>query len=217
MIDIHTHILPGVDDGAASYEEALEILKMELASGVNRVVLTPHVQNRVQKVSRNEHPKIFNDFKRFVEEHLPEIKLYLGSEVKYDEFKETDYDRYLIEGTNYLLIEFSQTKEENIIDVLYNLISKGYQPILAHVERYTYLTIEDVKRIKLDGSLIQVNSGAVLGTDGLKYKRLAHKYIKLGLIDFIASDCHDTEKRGPSLSKALKKLGKKFVNKELNL
>ncbi|VEU83296.1 Tyrosine-protein phosphatase YwqE [Acholeplasma hippikon] len=209
--------MPNVDDGAKSYEEALEMLKMELAGGVKRVVLTPHVQNRVQKVSSHELERLFNDFKAYVSKHLPEMKLYLGAEVKYDEFKDTDYDRYTIKGTNYLLIEFSQTKEENIVDVLYNLISKGYQPILAHVERYTYLSVDQVKRIKSDGSWIQVNSGAVLGKDGFKYKHLAMKYIKLGLIDFIASDAHDIIKRTPSLQQAIKKVSKKFKMREIEI
>lgn len=217
MIDIHTHILPLVDDGSQSIEESLAMLKMQLDQGIDQVILTPHVQNRVQKVSSNEFTKRFDELQKIVKEQLPEMQLYLGAEVKYDEFKDTDYDKYVIRGTNYLLIEFSTTKEEPIVDVIYNLIAKGYQPIIAHIERYRYLSIDDIKRLKQDGALIQVNSNAVLGIDGFKYKRLSHKYIKLNLVDFIASDCHDGTKRIPNVKKALDKFKKIFTNKELKL
>lgn len=215
MIDMHAHILPSVDDGAQSYEEALEMLKSEFEQGVTRVVLTPHVQHRVQKVSFDEFLPIFQTLENQVKIELPEMKLYLGAEVKYDAFKKTDYLKYSIQGTNYILIEFSVKNPEPIVDVLYDLVAKGFQPILAHAERYAYLTNEDIVSIKKDGSLIQVNAGAILGMDGAKAKKTAMKLINEELVDLIASDAHNAKDRNPNVSKALSKISKKFDKNKL--
>ena len=217
MMDMHTHILPGVDDGAKTFEEALKMLQLQYEQGIHKVVLTPHVQNKVQRVSSKEYLDRFKMFEKDVSNIMPDIKLYLGAEVLYDPFKKTNYDAYVFKGFSkkYLLIEFSTVIEDPITDVLYDLVAKGYQPIVAHIERYPYLTDDDVRRIKDDGSYIQVNSGAVLGTDGRHYKKRAHHYLKLGLVDFIGSDCHDTKSRKPNVFKALKKAPKNFKMREL--
>src|SRR5690554_2685223 len=116
MIDIHTHILPGVDDGAKTNEEALKMLELSFEQGITRVVLTPHVQNRVQKVSSRKLPEIFHTFKSYVSKHLPAMKLFLGAEVKYEPFKEVDYSRYLYDSQKYILMEFSVKIPEPVID-----------------------------------------------------------------------------------------------------
>ncbi len=215
MIDMHTHILPGVDDGAKTNEEALAMLKMELEQGITKVVLTPHVQNSVQKVSSKEYLDRFNDFQAYVKTHLPEMTLYLGAEVKYNPFEKTDYRKYVFKNTNYILIEFSVKRVEPIVDVLYNLVTKEFQPILAHAERYEYLTIDDIRNIRKDGSLIQVNADAILGIDGPKVKKTALKLINEGLVDLIASDTHNATNRCPNISKALNKVSKKFNKNKL--
>src|SRR5690606_19033046 len=216
MIDMHTHILPMVDDGAKTFEEALEMLKMEFEQGFRRIVLTPHVQNRVQKVSSKELNSRFEKFQAYVGEHLPDMKLYLGAEVKYDALKtDAPYERYVFQGTKYLLMEFSVKSPEPIVDCLYDLVAKGFKPILAHVERYDYLTIEEVKRIRQDGSLIQVNAGAILGSDGFSIKRRAMKYINEELVDLIASDTHNTKSRKPNALPALEKVAKKYNSNKL--
>ena len=215
MIDMHNHILPLVDDGAKSYEMALSMLKMELAQGITRVVLTPHVQNRVQKVSSKELKPRFEAFKAYVKEKLPEMTLYLGAEVKYDALKTTDYERFVFEGTKYILMEFSTKEHDPISDVMYDLIAKGFKPILAHIERYPYLELDDIIRMKNDGVLIQVNAGAILGSDGFATKRRAMKLINLELVDLIASDAHNTLTRKPNVLPALNKIAKKFDQNKL--
>ncbi len=217
MFDMHTHILPEVDDGAKTLDVALDMLKQQHKQGVTKIVLTPHVQNKVQKKSSSEYLERFNQFNEIAKKAYPSIKLFLGAEVMYDQFKHPDYDKFIFRGFNkkYLLIEFSVEMETPIVEVLYNLVSKGYTPIVAHIERYAYLSLDDVRQIRKDGSLIQVNSGGILGTDGKVFKRLAHLYLKENLVDFIASDCHNAQFRGPNLVKALKKVPSTFKMKEL--
>ena len=217
MIDIHTHILPGVDDGSQNTQESLEMLKIQLNQGINRVVLTPHVYSVAQKVSSKSFPSLFENFQKVVKDKFPEISLYLGAELKYNPHRNMDFESLAFKGFNhkYILIEFSMRVKEPIVEVLYNLTRSGYTPILAHGERYLYLNLDDYKQIKKDGTLIQINSGAVLNLDGHKLKRRANLLLKNNLVDLIASDAHNTDTRSPNLKEALDKVSKTFIQKEL--
>lgn len=217
MMDIHTHILPGVDDGMQTYEIALDALKYQLKSGISHVVLTPHVNNAAQKVSSKEYFSRFNDFRTQVAKDLPEMNLYLGHEVRYSPVKNIEYEEYIFQGFNnkYLLIEFSTRTSDPIHDVIYDLTVKGFTPIIAHIERYLYLEMEEVILMKSYGAQIQINSGAILGFDGKVIRKQALKYFKLGLVDYVASDCHNMDNRKPNLVEALKKVPKDFKMKEL--
>jgi len=217
MMDIHTHILPGVDDGMQTYEIALEALKYQFKSGISHVVLTPHVNNAAQKVSSKEYLSRFNAFKAQVANDLPEMTLYLGHEVRYSPVKHIDYEEFVFQGFSkkYLLIEFSTKTTDPIHDVIYDLTVKGFTPIIAHIERYLYLEMEEVIRIKSYGAQIQINSGAILGIDGKVIRKRALKYLKMDLVDYIASDCHNMDNRKPNLVEALKKVPKDFKMKQL--
>jgi len=217
MMDIHTHILPGVDDGVQTYEVALEALKYQLNSGVKHVVLTPHVNNVVQKVSSKEFLARFEALKQAIQKDLPKINLYLGHEVRYQEHKPVDYEKYIFQGFKhkYLLIEFSPNSPDPIHDVIYDLTAKGFIPIIAHIERYSYLEVDDIMRMKSYGAIMQVNSGAILGIDRKPYCKLAKRYMKLGIVDIIASDCHNMDNRKPNLVESLKKVPKDFKMKVL--
>lgn len=215
MIDIHTHILPGVDDGSENFEESIEMLKIQLASGITKVVLTPHINSLASKVSSSVIEDKFYEFKEAAEKLVPEVELFFGAEIRYRANKDIDYERFAFRGFDkkYVLIEFAVHNAEPAVDVLYNLVTKGYQPILAHAERYSYLSVNDIRRIKLDGTLIQVNASAVLGLEGKKLKRRALNFIKLGLVDIMASDTHNTNHRKPNLVEGLKRVSKIFEMK----
>ncbi len=217
MMDIHTHILPGVDDGMQTYEIALDALKYQLKRGISHVVLTPHVNNAAQKVSSKAYPERFEAFQTQVSKDLPEMTLYLGYEVRYSSVINIDYEEFIFQGFNkkYLLIEFSTKSMDSIHDVIYDLTVKGFTPIIAHIERYLYLEMEEVVLMKSYGAQIQINSGAILGLDGKVIRKQALKYLKMGLVDYIASDCHNMDKRKPNLAEALKKVPKDFKMKEL--
>lgn len=219
MMDIHTHILPGVDDGVQTYEEALKVLEYQLNTGVNKVVITPHVHNSAQKVSSKLYEELFNKLKTQVAIDLPEMTLYLGYEVKYNRFKNVDYETLIFQGfkKKYILVEFSLQSKDPILEVIYNLVAKELTPIIAHIERYTYLKMDEVERLKSYGALIQINSSAILGLDGKVYKKIAHQYLKAGLVDIIASDCHNLDTRKPNLIEGFKKAPKDFKMKELEV
>lgn len=199
MIDIHTHILPNIDDGSKSIDESVMMLEKEIKDGINTVVLTPHF--------RNNKELIIKRFNEFIKNINLDINLLLGSEIHYE--KNTldllKRDELLtINNTKYLLIEFSPYEDKNTIKkTLYNICVNGYHPIFAHAERCA-LDIKDYEEIKRDGTLIQVN------VSSLKIK-LVKKLIKNNLVDFIASDCHSVNERMPNMDKA-KKVLKKYKN-----
>lgn len=212
MIDIHTHILPKVDDGSKSNEISRKLLELELKEGVNTVYLTPH-QNKNQ-LNKDEIIKSFLDFKESVKD-IP-IDLKLGSEVYYYQgFKEDLLNGKIItmDDSDYVLLEFSTSIDENIVDVLYDLSLTKYKIIIAHIERYEYLSLEDYDEIHKYAK-IQVNSRSILDK---VFKKNIKYLLKNDLIDFIASDCHDLERRTVSFADSLKFLEKKYKNTYLKV
>ena len=207
MIDIHTHILPQVDDGSDSIDTSLYLLNQEIKEGINKVILTPH-QNK-QNLDKKGLIEKYNEFKEKVKD-LP-IELYLGSEVYYySGLKEDLKDGKILTlmDSKYFLVEFSTRIEYNIKDILYDFTVLGFKPIIAHIERYDYLSKEDYEEIS-KYALIQVNASSFFNKN---YKKICMYLLKNNLIDFIASDCHDRF-RDVSFTKTIKLIKKK--NKEL--
>lgn len=205
MLDIHTHILPNVDDGSPSLSISKSLLEMEIKEGVTKVILTPH-QNK-NNLNKEELISKFNAFKEECKDI--NISLLLGAEIYYyDDFKKDLANNKIltIDNSKYILIEFSTRIETNIIDILYDISLLGYKPIIAHIERYSYLSLEDYKEIH-KYALIQVNSKSFFMKD---YKKNTKYLLKNNLIDFIASDCHDLEKRSVEFAKIKKLVEKKY-------
>ena len=142
MIDIHTHIIPNVDDGSKSLEISRELLNLELKNHVKNVILTPH-QNEMNLDKENIKKK-YLELKENVRDI--NINLYLGSEIYfYDNLSEDLKNDKIItmNDTKYVLIEFSTRFDVGVIDKLYDIKVLGYIPIIAHIERYSYLTFKD--------------------------------------------------------------------------
>ena len=210
MIDIHTHIVPGVDDGSPNLETSIDMIKHEIAIGVKEIICTPHhIYHRYEK-SVEEIKANFQLLKEAVEkENLP-VKLYLGQEICYTHRE--DIIAMLKEGklltlnnTKRVLLEFSFTREpEDLMDVIYNFGVNGYQVIIAHVERYEWMTYDKVEDLRKEGALIQINSNSYLGLTTWHEKRFVKKLLKNNLVDFVASDTHSF--RPSTLDKSYKKI-----------
>ena len=210
MIDIHTHIIPNVDDGSPNLETSINMIKHELDIGVDTIICTPHhIYHRYEKTVE-EIKKQFELLKSEVEKLNLPVKLYLGQEICYTHRE--DIIKMLKEGklltlnnTNRILLEFSFTREpEDVLDVIYNFSVNGYEVIIAHVERYEWMTLDKVKDLKKEGALIQINSNSYLGLTTWKEKRFTKKLLKLGLVDYVASDTHSF--RPSTLDKSFKKI-----------
>ena len=227
MIDIHTHILPGVDDGSTDLENSLNMLRQAHEQGVTHLVLTPHsILNSRTFLSKSE---LSARFLRLVEaaKDIP-IHLYLGSEIFYTDKvigKLSSGELQTFANSKYLLIEFSMREESDLDEILYTIRAKGYQPILAHPERYEYMTMEKLLAVK-ENTLIQVNSTSIEGMHGNKVKKKAFEFLKAKLVDYVSSDCHNTTTRSCSLKTCydliVNKLGKSqaddlFHNNQLRI
>lgn len=145
-----------------------------------------------------------------------DIKLYLGFEIMYLNHSKIDYKKYTLSNSNYILLEFNLIDELPVRDIVFNISRKGINPIIAHTERYLYLSIKDIINIKSNGALIQVNADSLLRVGNFKERRFARKLLKHNLIDFVASDLHNGVKRKSHLKDAynyaLKKTSKEYVD-----
>ena len=210
MIDIHTHIIPNVDDGSKNLETSINMIKHEIDIGVKEIICTPHhIYSRYEK-SVEEIKAQFKLLKEAVEkENLP-IKLYLGQEICYTHREDIiamlkSGKLLTLNNTNRVLLEFSFTREpENLLEVMYNFNVNGYEVIIAHIERYEWMTYDKVIALRSEGAKIQINSDTVLGYTSWKEKRFVKKLLKKGLVDYVASDTHSF--RPSTLDKSYKKI-----------
>lgn len=216
MIDIHNHILPGVDDGAIDIKQALIMIKKQISDGVHSLILTPHVQSRVQKIASEKHLNIFKTLKKEVKTKKLEIELYLGAEILYRSHLDPNYEEITLCNSKYILIEFSTRHKTPVEDIVYDLSAQGFIPIIAHIERYDYLEFSDYYQIKASGGLIQVNAKTIINKRAnKKTKQKLKRLLKEELIDFIATDAHDMSDRAPNLKEAYDFLSKQVRPKYL--
>lgn len=211
MIDIHTHILPSIDDGSKDLEMSIKMLEKAKSIGVTHLILTPHAIFGSSFYKDKETLKrAFREFYDKVE--YIGIKLYLGSEIYYSEKNYRNLlngDLVTFNNSKYCLIEYPMHEETDIEETLYNINVKGYKPILAHPERYKFLDYSKVRLIKKSAK-IQINSTSILGLHGKKIKKFAFELMKLNLVDYVSSDCHNLEDRNVNLDEAYKIVSKKF-------
>lgn len=212
MKDIHCHILYGIDDGASTIEEAIEILKKAQNEGITDIVLTPHyIKDTKYNVNNREKKKLLTILNKKKKEENININLYLGNEVMIDKdvlelIKKGEIR--CINNTRYLLIEFS-LRNESIINenIIFDLVRHGIVPILAHPERYIYFqkNINEILKYVELGALLQGNYQSLLGKYGRNAKKVLTKLLKNKSISFLASDIHKS-KQDYNLDKLNKKL-----------
>ena len=197
MKDLHSHIIYGIDDGSESIDESIELLKNAANQGMTDLICTPHYMDETDYVCNNEEKlKRFNILKEKIKEENIDINIYLGNEVFYsDKFLELieNNEIYTLNNSKYILFEFPLNNQiTHTREVLFQLISKGYIPVLAHPERYAFLKKhpdEVLKYIEI-GVLLQGNYKSFYGGYGHAAKKTFKKYLKNGWYTFIGSDVH---------------------------
>ena len=203
MIDIHNHALFGIDDGAKTIEDSIKMVDQAIEIGIKHVFLTPHYSRRHRKLNIETNYKAL----LLACQDKP-IKLHLGREYLYNPLE--SFKAFTMGDSNYILIEFSTIEKEPIEEVCYNINAKGYVPIIAHIERYHYLTKKDYEEIR-KVALFQVNSETVIGLSSYRKDRRIAKYLlKKDLVDFIASDAHNVTNRKNTLDLAYQHILKKY-------
>jgi protein-tyrosine phosphatase len=192
-VDMHSHVLPGIDDGARTPEESIVLIKKMMALGIQKIIATPHI---MADFYRNTPETISGSLELLKQELGKEnivIEIEAAAEHYFDETFEgrIDNDNLMIMGDNYVLFEYSFiSMPPNYVTAIQKLKDKGYKPILAHPERYPYLTLEQYKMLHSWGCDFQLNTISLTGYYGKEVKNTAEMLIDNQLIDFISSDMH---------------------------
>ena len=218
LIDMHTHILPGVDDGASDLQKAVELCRLAWENGTRSIILTPHHRGNYK-----EPPAVlqaaYTALKQAVQKELPRLSLHLGCEICFqNHISQKINDRQVLPlcDSRYVLLEFSPTAFPVLIKTgIIESLSAGKVPIIAHAERYDAFRVDRFlaeDAIKM-GALIQLNADSVLGKRGLGTKRFCHKLLKAEMVHFIASDAHDRKRRPPVLLSCYNRICKKYGEK----
>lgn len=222
MIDLHCHILPGMDDGSDSFEESADMVKTALLNKIEAIIATPHFLN-------------YNDIEGFVFsrdtklEKLNEMNVKngckvvvgAGAEVYLDNrvFAAGDMDDLTINRSRYMMCEFSLRRfnPEHAVQYAEEILDRGYVPIIAHPERYiTFLEFPDtVNELCSLGCRFQVNASSLAGRGGVQMQEFAKELILRNFADFIATDAHSSTKRGNNILSKIKDFPEEITNKRL--
>ena len=199
MIDLHSHILPGLDDGARDMREALNMAAMAAQSGVTAMAVTPHcIHGDARAVAQT-----CQMLRRKLQQAEIPLELYLGMEI----FGTPETAELLrqgilttLNGSRYPLIEFGfQTDGEAETEILESVVQAGYRPVVAHPERYEYVQQEPalINHWHKMGCLLQVNRGSLLGRFGTAARDMALELVDRGFATVVASDAHSASMRTP--------------------
>lgn len=221
MIDIHAHILPGVDDGARDFEESVAVVRWLAHQGVTDVVATPHYIDETEYVSpRKANLKLLEELKDKLKENGVEVGVYLGNEI----YINNEIGRLIEAGkistlaeSNYLLVELPLNGEfPNWEEYLRELVYNGYKVVLAHPERYEIVqeNYDKVMDICAMGVLLQCNLKSVLGAYGKKAEKVVKRLAKDKMPFAFAGDTHRVGRKN-YLTLAQNKLRKYYSEEEL--
>lgn len=233
MIDMHCHLLPGIDDGSKSFNESINIVKKAQQEGITDIVLTPHyIVGTKYDANNAEKIDLFKELEFEVKERKIPINLYLGNEIYIDaklpemlgvfdektgKNKGNSGEIVSLNGRKYVLIELPvQNEDFSTPDTMFELIRRGWVPVIAHPERYEYIqnNINYAAELVKMGCKLQGDYLALTGKYGKKAEKTLKKLLKNDLIFCLASDIHH-ERNDYNLEKAKAKIAKITKNQKL--
>ncbi len=193
MVDMHSHVLPGIDDGAQTPEESIALIKKMMALGIKKIIATPHIMVDYYRNTAETINGALEILKAELKKENINIIVEAAAEHYFDETfeKRVDDGKLMVMKGNYVLFEFSFINQPpNVIPVVQKLKDLGYKPILAHPERYPYMELEQFKTLHDWGVSLQLNTISLTGYYGKEAKKMAETLIDNQLVDFISSDMH---------------------------
>ncbi len=192
---MHSHLLAGLDDGVKSHDEAIELIQQFSRLGYKKIITTPHIMSDYY---RNEPEQILSklsELNSILQDKQIPIQVEAAAEYYLDESlitKINEQKQLLTFGSKYLLFEtnfFSEPFQLN--EFIFTAITQGYKPVLAHPERYQYMSMQKAEDLRDRGVLLQLNIPSIVGFYGKPVERMAVKLIEAGWIDLVGSDCHN--------------------------
>ena len=216
IIDIHSHILPGVDDGSRSLEESLELLEMAYRQGVRGIIATPHYSR--SRDNRHHLPLTEKVRGAFLEKH-PDFEIWPGQETFFhEELPERleEGQALTLAGSRYVLMEMDTGRDYSyILRAVRSLVQYGYRPIMAHIERFPALRDDGrLDELVQAGCLLQMNFDSLKGNFFTRDKWCRAKVLE-GRIHVLGSDMHRLDFRPPAVDEAMKWLEKALSEEEL--
>lgn len=225
-VDVHSHLIPGIDDGAKTIEDSLNLLKEFQDLGYKKVITTPHVMSDFYRNTSEIILSGLEDVRKAAKAAGLTIQIDAAAEYNLDADFEPliDAGTLLTFGDNYMLFELPFMSEPPMLnDIIWKLQAKGYKPVLAHVERYPYWfdQWDKIVGLKDRGVFIQLNINSLTGHYGPDVKLVGEKLIDNNLVDLVGSDCHNMNhmgltqraRRKPYLHKVLE--NKNLINYQL--
>jgi protein-tyrosine phosphatase len=195
LADIHSHLLPGIDDGVRDFDEALMVVRQLKDLGYQKLVTTPHIMSDTY---RNDPVIIGNRLKElilFLSENIIDIKIEAAAEYYFDTWliNEVNEGRPLLTfGDHYLLFEMNyMTEPYQLNDFIFKVTTNGYKPVLAHPERYQFMTLEKAEDLHHRGVLLQVNILSFIDYYSKPVRLMANHLVDRGWVNFLGSDCHN--------------------------
>lgn len=195
-VDLHSHLIPGIDDGSKSMEESIEMIRGFVDLGYKKIITTPHIMSEYYPNTASSITNGLVALKKVLAEKNIAIKIEAAAEYYADhEFRKKLEDKVelLSFSGNHVLIEFSMLDEGvDPFDVIFKLKTLGYIPIIAHPERYLYYAEkkEIFQKMSDQGCKLQVNMLSLTGHYGSRQKKLALQLLDMGIVNFLGSDCH---------------------------
>lgn len=221
MVDLHMHILPGLDDGSDSMEESIRMARLAAESGVNYIAASSH--GNCYDYTLADYEKQFAGLQRELDRQKIPVKLYHAMEI----LMNRNAQQLLEEGkllsvnhTGYLLIEFDfDENPERVYRMVAYLQRMKYNIILAHPERYSFVQADPEIAYYLAerGCVLQVNKGSILGEMGSECQRMAEMMLEDGIVQVIASDAHDSQYRTPQMDELIRYLKKRYTSMEIKM
>lgn len=217
MIDLHCHILPGIDDGAKNMDDSIAMARSAVAEGITYILATPHHKAHGWNNEKNEIIQLVQQVQAEIDKQDIPLTIFPGQEVRlYGELIE-DIDaekiQFIDEGNQYVLIEFPSAEIPTYTEQLfYQLQHKGITPIVVHPERNQGVLKypNQLKKLIDKGALAQLTAGSYVGTFGKEVEKLSRDLIEADMIHYIASDAHNTTTRKFHLKEAYEQLEKEY-------
>ena len=194
-VDMHSHLIPGIDDGAKSIEDSLMLIRELQAMGFKKLITTPHIMS---DYFRNTPQKILTglaEVRQAMEQAGIEMELEAAAEYYIDDgfVKKMENEKLLTFGENYLLFEVSYINcPDNIEQIIFRMMVLGYRPVMAHPERYPfwYANFGQYQKFHDQGVVLQVNTNSLSGYYGYDARKTAEKLVDAGIVGMLGTDCH---------------------------
>lgn len=215
-IDLHSHILPGVDDGAEDLQETMEMLQTAYKEGIRCMIATPHFHPSRGHRSPETMKRKVAIVRKLAAKIDPKFRIYLGTEIYFTQEVPEKLERgeiLTLNGTRYVLVEFSPGDSyEHIYRSIQLLQMQGYEVILAHVERYGNVRadLSYAEELVRTGVRLQINAGSITGKYGKEAKKYVQQLMELDLVFGVGTDAHHASMRSPKMRKAADMVEKKY-------